>query len=278
MAHPTEAKRDVILNFIERNGLSHKFFESIIDDGEIWAPWVSTYFLDEEGIEYVVEKFKREELDKKEWLTKYHWWVGRQDKLLLSKLNQHLNNVADEPFPMPDIKPPIDYEQQRREKLLEEKSLYFSREKYIRVLEDIFIFFGKDSFNKHEIYDVKAEKAKENRGEDVYDRYPTMLIWMIDDHPNMNRDELEELVGERWEWISINSIQKYVQNHHQEIEKDPNLGLNDEEKAYVKNWCDAHHTKINYGTVSIPMKMSPLSGLSPIFISRIIQRTPTCIS
>src|SRR5690606_33570906 len=49
LAHPTEAKREVILNFIERNGLRHKFFESIIDDGKIWAPWVSTPFMDEEG-------------------------------------------------------------------------------------------------------------------------------------------------------------------------------------------------------------------------------------
>ncbi len=245
LAHPTEAKREVILKFIEKNGLRHEFFKSIIDAREIWAGWVSPYFLDEEGIEYVVDKFRQGKLDK-DWLTKYHWWVGRQDESLLSKLNQRLNEVGDEPFPMPDFKPPIDYDQVRKEKLLVEKTLYFNRGKYIQELEDIFIFFGKSSFKKHEIYDVKAEKAKENRDEDVYDRYPTMLIWMIDDHPNMSRDELKALVGERWEWISINSIQKYVQNHHQEIEKDPNLGLSDEEKAYVKNWCDAHRTKIDW--------------------------------
>src|SRR5690606_3954010 len=49
-----------------------------------------------------------------------------------------------------------------------------------------------------------------------------------------------------WECISISSIRKFIETHQQDIEKDPSLDLNEEEKAYVKNWCDIHRPKIDW--------------------------------
>ncbi|MBK8565931.1 MAG: hypothetical protein IPN76_21970 [Saprospiraceae bacterium] len=244
--HPYEVDKEAILNFLNKYKLGFEYFKHCVDKNPTWGKWLSLGFLDEKGIEYVVKKFSQGGFDRN-WVEDYQMWIGRDKKELLLLLNQRLNEVVDVPFPMPEFKPLINHEQRRREKLIAEKSLYFNLEKYTAIIADMFDYYGKEKFKKKEIYEAKSTKRRQDEYRDDYDRYPTQLIWRIDDNPNKTKDELTEIIKKYWEWVSISSIQKFVQNHQQDIEKDPNLGLNEEEIIYVKNWCDKHRrTKIDW--------------------------------
>lgn len=242
LAHPMDVKTELIFGFIEKNGLRFEFFKYCIEENAIWRSWVSTPFLDEQGIDYLVNTFKHGNIDR-QWIDNYQRGVSFNKEELLPLLNQRLNEVTNEPFSLPEFKPQRNYAQWRKEKLLVEKSLYCNKDKYLIVLEEIFADFSKDSFQKNEIYEDRSKKAQVEKDHDVYDRYPARLLGLINDHAPIIKKKLIELIHKNWKWISIHHIQFYLKDHQSEIEKDPELGLNSDELDYVKKWCENHYSK-----------------------------------
>ncbi len=237
---PTGGDQDLVIKFIRKYNLEFSFFCHCIDTDAMWA---AHPFFSKKGIDYLVKKYKEETYDRK-WWENYQYWTGVYKKDLLPLLNWRLNEVAEEPFPLPFIQPAINHEQRRKEKSIEEKSFYFNIEKFISVVKDIFIKSEKNSFKRKEVFEVKRAIIKSE--EDFYDRYPNAIIWFIDDHPLKTKEELVQIIRENWDWISINQVKKFLINNQREIEKIPELGLNKEEIGVVKNWCNIQIERIDW--------------------------------
>lgn len=237
LSFPAGVDRNPILRFLERNGLSFRFFQFCLGNPEFTA--LSVQFLDDQRIGYLVQRFQEGSCDRP-WMEHYLRLTNIYRKDLISMFVGELNRTVTEVFTEPEEAPPPDFNQQEKDRLLEEKALYFSKEKFIAKLAEIFTFFEKDRFQKGEISNLQREKVRTDR--DVYKKFPHSLVKLIDDLPEISKEELSTRIKDDWQWISISHIRRFLIDNR----NNPDLPeLNPEEIKIIQTWCDNHQPKMN---------------------------------
>lgn len=127
-----------IISFLENNNLGTLFYQFCINSDR-WLG-ASIQFLNEKRIEYLVNKVQRSEIERK-LIDQYITWTSANNMEWLTSLLVKLNEVVDEPFKMPILKPQKDYAQLEKENFLAEKALYFNKQKYIDTVRACLKFF-----------------------------------------------------------------------------------------------------------------------------------------
>ena len=234
--YPSYSGKISIVQFVEKNHLQQPFVQLCMENIEYIA--VPAQFLNEEIIEYLVQAFGAGKIERKK-LESYIFGAASYKDLPIADLVQKLNVISDEPFNLPEIKPPIDHAEIEKRKRLTEKSIYFNKEKFITTISEVFEKHGKLLLKKGEIYSIHRDLMQEG-GVDVFEHYPHSLLWFIDDHFGISKEELIEQVEKNWDWISISQIKKFLSREKSIIGKQQENELNDEELAYVKTWCERH--------------------------------------
>ncbi len=236
LASPIGLDKDLIFKFIERNNLGLDFYKFCVDQGEII---VSVHFLSNDGISYVVDKF-RKGLCEKTWILNYLYWCDYFKSEMLPFLIQQLNEQSIEPFHVSDLLKKRDYELEDRQKLRMEKQLSLNLEYFTSTIEEIFLLSGRDKFGKNEIYELQISD------EDFFGKYPHSLLRFIDDFHSRSISELKDLARKNWDWFFICMVKDYLILNRKEIEKTPELALNPKELELVKTWCDNHQQVISW--------------------------------
>jgi hypothetical protein len=236
---PYKGKED-ILSFIKNNGFGLEFFKYCVDDKNIS---VSIIFLDNAGIEYLAE-VSRQGTIKREWLASYQNWVFNQKPEIINLFNQQINEAINEPLPLPEPKPdPANIEDKRIKNLFKEKQLYIYKDKFIEVIKDIFVYFGKEKYERKELFTLSIkERYRTSLSTPIF--ISDQLMQFITDRSNLAKNELIEQINKNWTWISIDQLKKFLIRYAQEIANHPDLDLNEDEILLVKNWCDKHMNKM----------------------------------
>lgn len=193
-------------------------------------------------MDYIVQQCKDGKLDWHYLNNFIGWTLLRKEKMVNSLINK-LNKVSKEPFSLPKVKPYIDSSQLQKESFLKEKSHLFNKEKFVSIIDQFFTSFGKDVFQKGEIYEIRLQKAADD--DYVFDMYPESLIRIIDDNFSINKENLIENVASNWEWFSIQQIKKFLQRNQSELENSE-IRLTDSETMVIKTWCDNYMPLIKF--------------------------------
>lgn len=240
IGHQTHVDENLIKRFLMDNDLWFPFFQFCVDGGE-WA-WVSAPFLDEKGVNYLVDRYQDKHIEKKR-MEGHLYLAYMHDEELGAILLNRLNEAEGEPFDTPKIKPPRNYSQEKRERVLAEKALLFDQAKFIAAIQQIFTAFGKDKLEKNEAYKIRQKVRNENEAACLEQIEP--VIRLVDGYHSHSKDELIKIVQKDWDWISAIQTKRFLKEYSREIEEDQALDLSGKEVALVKAWCDSHQTKMN---------------------------------
>ncbi|MFN0175507.1 MAG: NACHT domain-containing protein [Saprospiraceae bacterium] len=236
-------QRDVegrmVIPFVKKYQLGFRLFQYCIEKQGI--PSVEAQLLDDECLEYLIERFDGGNL-KREYVQNLINWVAHQNKSMLKPLLIRLNEVASVPFTLPEIAPPVDFKKKKIEDLQREKEMLFKKEKLLAAIEGIFSEFGVTQFEKGEIYDYNR---KRRNGLPLYENYPLRLSRIIDEDTPTTKDEIVEKLTQNWEWVFVREIRQYLITHKSDIDENSELDLTPEEILNVEKWCKSHYPKMD---------------------------------
>lgn len=229
--------KNIVIEFININELRFEFFTHCVDEGK-WFD-VAPKFMDSKGIDYLVEKFKNNDIDTS-IAQKYIGWsenLGINSDVLVSKLN----NVGNHEFIKPKIERLPPYEETQEKAFLEQKRLLFDKILFSNMLSEVFDKCGKNKFDEKEVFIVKIN------GEIIYQQFPLFIIQFINSNHRYNKSQLLDLVNSEWDWLSIRDLKNFLIESEQYISENQYLKFDSTDIDYFKNWCDYYSIKFLEG-------------------------------
>jgi len=232
-------KEILILRFIKTKGFGKIFLDYCLTKSTNHSVNIISELFEKDDIPNFILKYKSEKFDNA-WVQNFIEWIGRKDKELGVRLVEQLNKNSEFPFKL-IIHPTTDFnrnQENQKEMYQKEKSYFFSKEKFISAVQNVFEEIGKVELAKDEVFDFRSKDLKA-QGE-FYAKYPSFILEGINVHCPISKSNLVKILNEKWDWISVFDLRRFLIHKKRE-----EIDLNTKEILTVKNWCDSHYPKMD---------------------------------
>lgn len=188
-------------------------------------------------IEFFVQQYEGGQIaDKDVWL--FQNLLGLNNNNLYMPFNELINRKSGNKFTLP---PRRDFEKERILRRTQDISLLFNKEEFVRQLKLVFEKEQKQTFTSDDIIEVMTHRWENQYFSDL----AIYTLLQIAKRQSVTLDNIDKIVNSwNWNWFRISKLYDYS-------EKNKDLSVTDEQRAWISEWCLSNQTKVDFKTALV---------------------------